>query len=70
MKVKIMKKAWEALKFTGKSSIKKFLNEKKFDFEFDHEIYDRMIKRAEEDDFFRKRQGLQQNWLYLEKKYF
>ena len=49
---------WDALKFTGKSSIKKFLNKKNIDFEFDQEIYDRMIKRAEEDKFFYKRQGL------------
>lgn len=61
---------WDALKFTGKRSIKKFLTEKNFNFKFDEEIYDRMIKRAEKDKFFNKRQGLAAKLAILGNKIF
>ena len=43
---------------TGKKKLCSFLNKKNFNYRFDDEIINKMLDRALNDNFFRKRQGL------------
>ncbi len=49
---------WEGLNLNGKSSIEKFLIKNNYDYIFDLDIKDRMIKRIFDDKYFKKRQGV------------
>lgn len=49
---------WDALQITGKKKLCSFLNKKNFNYRFDDEIINKMLDRALNDNFFRKRQGL------------
>ena len=49
---------WEGLNLNGKSSIETFLIKNNYDYIFDLDIKDRMIKRIFDDKYFKKRQGV------------
>ena len=49
---------WEGLNLNGKSSIEMFLIKNNYDYIFDLDIKDRMIKRIFDDKYFKKRQGV------------
>jgi SAM-dependent methyltransferase len=49
---------WEGLNLNGKSSIETFLIKNNYDYIFDLDIKDRMIKRIFDDKYFKKRQAV------------
>lgn len=61
---------WDALHLTGKKKIELFLKKKNFNYFFDNEIMIKMIDRALDDKYFRKRQGIAAKIAVLGRKFY
>jgi len=61
---------WESISFISKRKIKKYLNEKNYNFYFDEKIKNRLLKRLSTDKELRKKQGLVANFAIISKNLF
>ena len=61
---------WENISFISKRKIKKYLNEKNYNFYFDEKIKNRLLKRLSSDKELRKKQGLVANFAIISKNLF